>query len=163
MSKIERKIQKNTKKIYNEDKNQNEGKNLIMNFFKIIIVILAIILVFCIIGKIKDKKAEDETKYDDSNITAGQTFTRNDEEYYVLFYDDESILNSINSSTKSKIYKVNLKLSINKGIVSEDSNNAANDASSLRINGPTIIKIKNGENVSYVEGKEKVENILKNI
>ena len=28
MSKIERKIQKNTKKIYNEDKNQNKEKNI---------------------------------------------------------------------------------------------------------------------------------------
>ena len=165
MSKIENKIKKNItkeKEIKEKlEKKENYSKKQVINLLKIIIAILLTVLVVCFIAKFAngDFKKDEEESVDYTNIVAGQTFTRSEDEYYVLFYDDEAILDKIGSVTDA-IYKVDLNSSLNKNIVSEEGNPKAEDAESLKINGTTIIKIEGGKNVSYIEGYDAVVDYL---
>ena len=165
MSKIENKIKKNITKEKEMkeklEKKENYSKKQVINLLKIIIAILLTVLVVCFIAKLAngDFKKDEEESVDYTNIVAGQTFTRSEDEYYVLFYDDEAILDKIGSVTDA-IYKVDLNSSLNKNIVSEEGNPKAEDAESLKINGTTIIKIEGGKNVSYIEGYDAVVDYL---
>jgi len=165
MSKIENKIKKNItkeKEIKEKlEKKENYSKKQVINLLKIIIAILLTVLVVCFIAKFAngDFKKDEEESVDYTNIVAGQTFTRSEDEYYVLFYDDEAILDKIGSVTDA-IYKVDLNSSLNKNIVSEEGNPKAEDAESLKINGTTIIKIEGGKNISYIEGYDAVVDYL---
>lgn len=163
MSKIENKIKKNITKTKSVDIKENPIKNQILNFTKIICGILISVIAVCIIANIANGNynlEEEQKETDYTNIVAGQTFTRSDDEYYVVFYDDEKILDTINNVSFETIYKVDLNSSLNKNIVSEKGNPKAEDAESLKINGTTIIKIEDGKNVSYVEGYDKVISYL---
>ena len=168
MSKIENKIKKNiTKEKELKEKNlkkENYSKKQVINLLKIIISILLTVLVVCLVAKIinGDFKKPEKEEIDYTNIVAGQTFTRSEDEYYVLFYDDEKILDEI-SPLNETIYKVDLKSSLNKNIVSEESNSKAVDAESLKINGTTIIKIADGKNILYIEGYDEVIDHLKGL
>ena len=165
MSKIENKIKKNITKEKEMkeklEKKENYSKKQVINLLKIIIAILLTVLVVCFIAKFAngDFKKDEEESVDYTNIVAGQTFTRSEDEYYVLFYDDEAILDKIGSVTDA-IYKVDLNSSLNKNIVSEEGNPKAEDAESLKINGTTIIKIEGGKNISYIEGYDAVVDYL---
>lgn len=168
MSKIENKIKKNITKEKElkekQEKKENYSKKQLINLLKIIISILLTVLVVCLIAKFAngDFKEPEKEKADYTNIVAGQTFTRSEDEYYVLFYDDEKILNEISSSS-DVIYKVDLNSSLNKNIISEEGNKKVTDAETLKINGTTIIKIVDGKNTLYVEGYEEVVNYLKSL
>lgn len=165
MSKIENKIKKNItkeKEIKEKlEKKENYSKKQVINLLKIIIAILLTVLVVCFIAKFAngDFKKDEEESVDYTNIVAGQTFTRSENEYYVLFYDDKAILDKIGSTTDT-IYKVDLNSSLNKNVVSEEGNPKAEDAESLKINGTTIIKVEGGKNVSYIEGYDEVVDYL---
>ena len=165
MSKIENKIKKNITKEKEMkeklEKKENYSKKQVINLLKIIIAILLTVLVVCFIAKFAngDFKKDEEESVDYTNIVAGQTFTRSEDEYYVLFYEDEAILDKIGSVTDT-IYKVDLNSSLNKNIVSEEGNPKVEDAESLKINGTTIIKIEDGKNVSYIEGYDAVVDYL---
>lgn len=165
MSKIENRIKKNItkeKEIKEKlEKKENYSKKQVINLLKIIIAILLTVLVVCFIAKFAngDFKKDEEESVDYTNIVAGQTFTRSENEYYVLFYDDKAILDKIGSTTDT-IYKVDLNSSLNKNVVSEEGNPKAEDAESLKINGTTIIKVEGGKNVSYIEGYDEVVDYL---
>ena len=165
MSKIENKIKKNItkeKEIQEKlEKKENYSKKQVINLLKIIIAILLTVLVVCFIAKFAngDFKKDEEESVDYTNIVAGQTFTRSENEYYVLFYDDKAILDKIGSTTDT-IYKVDLNSSLNKNVVSEEGNPKAEDAESLKINGTTIIKVEGGKNVSYIDGYDEVVDYL---
>jgi hypothetical protein len=94
----------------------------------------------------------------------------NNNEYYVMFYDFEDptasvyetiISNYKTSHTDAIIYKVDLSKGFNQPYISETSNVNVSKINDLKIKGPTLIKIKNGSNVSYGEGKDVIKNILK--
>lgn len=166
MSKIENKIKKNITKEKElkeeQEKKENYSKRQVINLLKILISILLVVLAVCMIVKFAngDFKKEKEENVDYTNIVAGQTFTRSEDEYYVLFYDNDEILDKIKSSITETIYKVDLNSSLNKNIISEEGNSKAEDAESLKINGTTIIKIEDGKNVSYIEGYDAVVDYL---
>lgn len=163
MSKIENKIKKKINKNY-VDINNKKAKNELTYFFEIIGgIIVVIALTYFSANLISGNyKKEEETK-DYSNIVAGQTFTRNDDIYYVVFYDNDEILETINTIEEHIIYKVDLNSSLNKSVISNEGNNSASDAADLKINGTTIIKIENGKNVSYVEGYEATVKYLESL
>ncbi len=165
MSKIENKIKKNISKVRNNDKLENPLKNQILYFSKIICGILIAVIVICMISGIAsgNYKIEDDTNNDYSDILAGQVFTRSEKEYYVVFYENDDILEKISNVNSKTIYKVDLNSSLNQNIVGEEGNSKANDSESLKINGTTIIKIVDGKNVSYVEGYDEVVKYLDNL
>lgn len=163
MSKVEKKFQKNMEKSKVNVVKEDSSKNQILNFLKIICGILVIAIAVGMVSNFlsgNNKKKEEPNEADYSTILAGQTFTRNDKEYYVVFYDKEDILEKIDKVKNKNIYKVDLSSSLNKSILSENGNSKANDAESLKINGTTLIKIEDNKNVLYIEGYDKVVDYL---
>lgn len=169
MAKTQKKLQKNIKKVKEKQKKEYPLKNQIMYFAKTIygILIVAILIYGITVIVNKAYKLEGkETKYDMTQILAGQTFSKLDKEYYVVFYDfDEQtdITTNIDSVSKKTIYKVDLGLGNNKNIISSVGNANASNASELQVNGPTIIKITDGVNAEYIEGLDNVNTYLKSL
>lgn len=168
MAKVQRKLKKNIKKTSEQQKKEYPQKNQIMSFAKTIYgIIIAAILIYGITVIVnKTYVLKDESKYDMTQILAGQTFSKLDEEYYVVFYnfnEQKDITTNIESVTDKAIYKVDLSLGNNKYVISDTGNNTAMNANDLKINGPTIIKISNGSNIEYVEGLDSVNNYLKQL
>lgn len=115
-----------------------------------------------------EKEAPSVIQYDE--ILATQTFNMNYGEYYVMFYDFESQGSSLyksimskylDSNKNAKIYTVDLSKGINKVYIGEEGNAKVSNAEGLKINGPTVIKINNGQNVAYGEGADAIKAILK--
>ncbi len=103
-------------------------------------------------------------------ILAGTIFNRVEEEYYVLVADfdseDSVYVSSLASLYNKKegdklhMYAVNLGEGMNKGILSDTSNPSAQNVESLKVNGPTLFKIRNGSNVRCLEGNENIKTEL---
>ncbi len=103
------------------------------------------------------------------NILAGSVFNRTEEEYFVIFADfsgnDAIYLSGLGANYKAKkeginLYSVDLGNDMNKYILSEDSNTVAQSSSDLKVKGHTLIRIKNGSNIQYVEGDENIKSAL---
>ena len=114
-------------------------------------------------------KDKENTSIQYSEILAGTSFNKKDNEYLVLFYDmsdDDSKYSSISSDYEAKeehlpIYYVDLSNVLNKSIVSEESNKDAKNAEELKINGGTLIKFNTEGIIDYIEGEEAISNYLK--
>ncbi len=166
MSKLEKKVKKNIIKLKEQEKKEYPLKNKIFNFTKILYLILIIAIVVCAITIISNgsyKLNSGLSKLDSSNIVVGQTFTRSQEEYYVVFYFEDDLVNIIDKISDSKIYKVNLNSGLNKNVISESSNSYASNASELKIKETTMIKISNKKNIQYIEGYDSVKEMLNNL
>lgn len=170
MAKSKKKIIKNIEKNKEKKKEERSVKTNILTATKIIITIIILIIAMAIITAIvneKDKTNSNENSISYDEIMAGQTFNRSEEEYYVVFYEfesDEDLTSAIEKvSNTKKIYKVNLKNSMNKNVISTDSNKTATTASDLKISGTTLIKIENNKNIDYIEGYDQVKEYLSNL
>lgn len=166
MAKIGKKLQKNIKKNIEKSKKEYPVKNKIIYFAKIVACIIILATLAFLITSISNgtyKMAIKEKDY--SNILAGQTFNKSDSLYYVVFYynDDESDITEAIKNVTSPIYHVNLSLESNKGIISTVSTPDSNSASELKIKDITVIKISDGKNVEFIEGKEEVVAYLKTL
>ena len=101
-------------------------------------------------------------------ILAGELFNMYDDEYYVVFFDFKdssaaiyaSILEKYEADSDIKVYKVDLSKGFNEPYISEESNPNVKKIGDLKINGPTLIKIKNKKNGLYVR-KDSIEEVLK--
>jgi hypothetical protein len=108
-------------------------------------------------------------QYDE--ILAGETFNMKNTEYYVLFYDfsnnsANTLYNGIVSNFKTnhaneKVYMVDLSKGFTTPYTADISNPSVQRIEDLKVNGPTVIKISNGQNIAYVEGKESIIDALK--
>lgn len=111
------------------------------------------------------KPTKDAVEISSEYIFAGSTFTRDMNEYYVLFDDfsglkNDSYINYLLGKSDIKVYKVDMSKPENKGYSSDSSNPKARKASDLKINDITLIRIKNGKIVNYVESSTKIEEYL---
>lgn len=108
-----------------------------------------------------------ETEFDYKNITISTVFNRSEKAYYVIFdnfkssYTSNSYVNLLLESQDTPYYKVDMSVKENAKYASEESNKKATKPSELKINGITLIKIKNGKIVDYIEGSDKIEEYLK--
>lgn len=153
-----------------------------------VIVILVLVIVyfataFLMTGEIGNTKAEKESFNDSSNlqkndvvsslydnmIIASDTFKQSNSEYKVIFFSQnevsdnlKSLISSYDSSSDGiKLYKVNIDETINKSVVSDESNPNAKTFSDLKINDVTLITISNGVISSYITGEDGVVSELK--
>lgn len=105
--------------------------------------------------------------FDYETATIGTVFNKADEEYYVVFdkfgnkYENDVYLSSLltmygNKEKKLPIYKVDMTLGENAKYESNKSNRNAQKSSDLKINGVTLIKVKNGKNVLYLEDLTRI-------
>lgn len=178
---------KNTTKSNKKSKNVQTRKEVLnnsiyesdtSNVIKCVVIVLVILLVMYLLTVLILKKSstdyiskEDEkTAIQYSEILAGTSFNKEDEEYLVLFYDttadNASVYGNMISTYEAKdshlpIYYVNLANTMNKSINSSESNKDAKDASELKINQSTLIKFSNGGIVDYVEGQDSINEYLK--
>lgn len=178
---------KNTTKSNKKSKNVQTRKEVLnnsiyesdtSNVIKCVVIVLVILLVMYLLTVLILKKSstdyiskEDEkTAIQYSEILAGTSFNKEDEEYLVLFYDttadNASVYGNMISTYEAKdshlpIYYVNLANTMNKSINSSESNKDAKDASELKINQSTLIKFSNGGIVDYIEGKDSINEYLK--
>lgn len=158
-------------KIKNE-KYENDDVKLIKKLIIILVVVVIVVLGFYfltdrVVKKQDVQNSEIEINYD--NATVGTILNRPYDEYMVLLYDSEkseaafygTLLSKFTSSGDEKIYFVDLSLKGNKEYVKEESNKKFAKIDEAAFSGPTLLKIKNGKVVSFLETKEEIKDELK--
>ena len=165
---------RNTKKVDNKKNLKKVEEEIDESYslkYKIIVVSCVIIflaLFYLLAVHITNKNSasnssnntnETSTTSDYSEILFGSTFNS----------DLSSELNTTVTDYSTKddsltIYTVDMSNMYNKAYVTEeDTNKTPSNIDELRINGPTLIKITNGEVTSYVEGTESIKEYLLNL
>lgn len=116
---------------------------------------------------IEETKTNAVIQYDE--ILAGSTFNMSESDYYVLFYDASALYNNTyltlvkdyNALTShKKIYNVDLNNGMNKSYISDIGNITTSDITKLKIQRPTLIEIKDGNNIQSVEGLDAIKIVL---
>lgn len=173
-------VLKNIKKNKKPTQSVTEENYVNSFIFTILVIIIAVIAGYLIIGifvtksinfgKNKDEKKEEVT-IDNKTILAGQIFDQKDSEYYVLVYDvsdTKGILGNWKNIYSRKensipVYVVDSENKINARFITEkDSNKEATGYDNLKIKSPTLIKVSDKVITEYTEGEEEIKNIFKN-
>ena len=167
--------QKNKESHYNRINSEYDTESISVK--KIIIIILVFAAIFGVfylltIGILnkKDKKTSiNNASIQYTEILAGESFTQNKSEYLVFFYDsskeDVDTNHTLISNYRDKkdaltMYTVDMHEGLNKNYRSDsEDNNEATSASELKISKTTIIHIKKGKIVEYIN--ENIEEYLK--
>ncbi len=176
-----KKINKTNKNAHTKKEvlNNIENDHSISKVIKCIVSVLAIFGIMYLLTVLILKKSStdyitkdvEKTTIQYSEILAGTSFDKKDNEYLVIYYDlkedDNSIYQTLLSDYEAKdnhlpIYYVDLSNSMNKSVISTESNKEANSVAELQINGPTLIKFSNHKIIEYIEGKEDISNYLNN-
>jgi len=165
---------KNVKKV-EEVNTPNDG------WYDKLILILVVICILCLFYLLTvyltekestesaANKPEEETVIQYDEILAGSTFNKPDEKYFVVYYDMSSediadITSAIGAYNAKEdalpLYTVDMSNPLNKNYASKDSNKSVDEASELRINGVTLIRVKDGELDKYLEGEDEVVEYL---
>ena len=168
--KLNDKFNKNKNKKIKETKYISEEAKEIRNFVIILISIIVIVLIVYAVSKVfmKDEKntTEDtvqEGKIDYDKVSVGMIFNRNYDEYYVAVYNEENnqavlystiITNYVSEKDSLKVFFCDLGNYLNeKYYVGKDgtSNHNATKVDELGFKDLTLLKIKNGKIVKYIE------------
>jgi hypothetical protein len=124
-----------------------------------------------LLSKGYEKPVTETAVIDYETSTIGTVFTKADTEYYVLFDYFTSVskkssyldgmLSIYNDREDSlQVYKVDLNKSINEKYISDTANIKVQKASDLKIKGVTLIKIKDGKNVLYLDDIDRIADEL---
>ena len=159
----------------NMTEEQKEVYNLII-IIMIVIAVLSCVYLFsrAFISKdlfkkkeeVKTKEVVKEPAFNYSKIIVGELLNRNYDEYYVLVFDTTDSMafdyeNMINAYKKStKLYQLDLNDGFNKKYASKESNPSAKEISDLKFGEITLLKIKNGNIVKYIEDKKEIRSEL---
>lgn len=138
--------------------------------FAVVVVLSAFyLLTVWIVGSDKkEEKQETTIQYDE--ILAGSSFGMRDDEYVVVYYDfTDTELTEITSEIYSysytgvyRLYTVDMNNGFNKPYATEEkANKSPKSVDELAINGPTLIKFKEGKVEKYVQGTEDIVKYLK--
>ena len=169
---------KNIKKVdidkYTSEESK-EVKRFIIILLSIIVLVLAVYGITRIVNKDKDNN-DDRTvtagSIDYDKVSVGTLFNRADSEYYVIVYDGEApnaiyysaLMNKYMDKEKSnKVYFCDLSNELNKKYYvgeDKDSNPNATTSSELAFKNLTLIKIKNGKIVKYLETLDTIKTEL---
>lgn len=169
---------KANKKVKEEKYISDEAKE-IRTFVFILIGIIVVVLIVYGVSKLLIKE-EDDSKTDEITtgeidydiVSIGTMLNRNISEYYVIIYDIDdtqavlysSLINSYSSSEGAKkIYFCDLGNKLNANYyVGEDgtSNPSAKTISELKLGNLTLIKVKNGKIVKYIEELDTIKTEL---
>ena len=172
------KIKKDKKKL-NIDKIESdeskEVKRFIIILLSIIVVVLAVYGITRLIKKDKDDDTAREVtagEIDYDKVSVGTLFNRADNEYYVIVYDGEdanaiyysALMNKyMNKENSIKVFFCDLSNELNKKYYvgdEKDSNPKATKTSELALKDLTLIKIKNGKIVKYLESLDTIKTEL---
>ena len=157
--------------------NKNKLSDETISLIKIILIVAAsfglLYGLFILLGRVGmfepgyTKPEAPETEFTYNTAIIGTVFNRPEMEYYVSFDKEEdgdayykSMLNTYKGDLT--IYKVNMSLGINADYIGKEGNKSATNSNELTIVCPTLIKIKNGKIIKYIENIEEIENELSN-
>lgn len=147
----------------------------IINIVKIFLVVIFILIVFYFITifmvniKFKSNEEDVEVVIQYQEILAGETFNQIEKEYYVIFYyfnNHEAILYDYmidyfnRQDNYIPLYKVDLNKGFNSSYLNIEGNEKAYGISELKVKGPTLIKIKDGQNVLYQDERQAISAVL---
>ena len=169
---------KNIKKVdidkYTSEESK-EVKRFIIILLSIIVLVLAVYGITRLVNKDTDN-TDDRTitagSIDYDKVSVGTLFNRADSEYYVIVYDGEApnaiyysaLMNKYMDKEKSnKVYFCDLSNELNKKYYvgeDKDSNPNATTSSELAFKNLTLIKIKNGKIVKYLETLDTIKTEL---
>ena len=171
-----KKVKKSKTKVI-KDTSFNENNSEIGKFIIIFVVILLVVVGLYFLSKVivdkrEDKQAKDDVKQAEINydiITIGTLLNRPYDEYYVLAYDGEtpdaiyySSLITVyqNKENAKKIYYCDLSNGLNSKYVSATSNPDAKTVDELKLGKITLLTIKKGKIVGYVEDINQIQSTL---
>ena len=112
-------------------------------------------------------KPASETEISYTDILIGETFNRPDDEYLVLFDNfkdntyDVYVKYLSEQYTALNVYYVDMGSLPNSKYASDTNNPNAKSVNELKINGVTLIKIKNGRISKYITGSDHIIEYLK--
>ncbi len=118
-------------------------------------------------GNTQDSSStETQIQYDE--ILIGSSFSMNDNEYLVVYYDksDEELNSNLSTKISSysgdyNIYTADLSNAFNKKFKKEgEVNTSPSNVDELSFNGPTLIRFKDGKVVDYVESIDSINEYL---
>ena len=151
----------------------NEDMSMIRNLF----IILVVVVIVCFgLFKLTDKMTEKELNNSSNNkvtidydsATIGTMFNRIEDEYQVIIYSKEdngkdldSLLDTYRSSDNYiKTYYVNLDLKFNEIAKSDNLVRNPKNSSEVKVNVPTMYKLKNGVVTNCYSGIDDIKKIL---
>ena len=151
----------------------NDEMNL-SSFFKIIVWLLVVLVVFTLITMFvtRDKKEKtDNNEIQYTNIIVGSILNRGEEDYYVLVEkeDDTNIssyqtmIDTYNKKEEHlRFYIVLLSDPFNASYVADEANLSVEKITDIRFNETTLLHIQNGKIVSSRVGS-KISDYLNNL
>lgn len=157
------------KKVVNED--MTNVKNLII--LLIIVIAVCVGLYFLTENMInkdaKSKNVKEEVKINYDIATIGTMFNRIEDEYYVILYSSEdngkeldNVLTTYRSSDNYiKTYYIDLDKKINDSAVGDKVVKKPSNSNEVKVNGPTLYKIKNGSVTNCYSGVDSIIEKLK--
>lgn len=163
----------NKVKSYSSD--TDEFNRMIKVLLVVVLALVAFYFVFAIArGEISFGEDKEEVQIQDVEILAGNTFSRNETEYYVMLYDFSSTDSSIyanlyemytsySASNSIKMYLVDLNKGFNTRYVTIDKKEVnISSIENLKVVNGTLVKVKEGAGVSYSIGKDEIKKTLFN-
>lgn len=166
-------MKKDTKKMKNV---KTEEQKEIIKFLIILVVVVALVVgIYFFTKKFvtkEDEKKEEITGTVNYNVTiVGELLNRPYDEYYVLAYDSkgtkagqyQGIYSNFTSSPTSttKMYYIDLANKLNEQYrSSEETNPKATSISELKLGELTLIKVKAGKIVKYLEDEDEIKKEL---
>ena len=169
---------KNTKKVdidkYTSEESK-EVKKFIIILLSIIVLVLAVYGITRLINNNKDNNEDRKVTagaIDYEKVSVGTLFNRADDEYYVIVYDGEAsnaiyysaLMNKyMNKEKSNKVYFCDLSNELNKKYYvgkDKESNPNATISSELAFKDLTLIKIKNGKIIKYLETLDTIKTEL---
>ena len=170
---------KNKKKYLKEKEYVSDEASEIKRFAIILISIIVIIVIIYFVSNVLVKKKDTATssnnvtpgEIDYNTVSVGTILNREEDEYYVLVYDQNDSKSSIyatygalytNYNNKLKVYYCDLGNEINKSYVAIDgnSNPKAKNVTDFKFGEITLLKIKNKKINKYLEDADAIKKEL---
>lgn len=177
-----KKAKLNDKKLNKKIKNNvyvSEEQKEIRNFILILLGVIIVVLIVYGVSKIFIKDDKDNANQDEVTsgtidydvVSIGTMLNRNEDEYYVMIYDIEdtqavyysAIINIYSNKENSKrLYYCDLGNKLNEGYRSEDGNSNPNakKIDELALSDLTLIKVKKGKIVKYLDNIDTIKSEL---
>lgn len=160
--------------------NSNDSYDVKRFIIVLLIVVLAVVAVYFLTRIFvtkdlfnKEEETVTETSINYNLTTVGLLLSRPYDEYYVFLYNDESksqivsdvrnvVTKYTNSEDAKKVYYVDLEEANNIEFYSaEDSNPNASSVKDFKFGNATVLKVKDGKIVKYLEKLDAIEKELK--
>lgn len=160
-------------KIKKQSYKTEEQREMLRFILVLAVVVLLVFVVYFVSKKLIVDKSIYEVSYETGTVNyeraiAGTIFNRPESEYYVIVYDETKTdavyysamsSNYVSKQDKAlKVYHVDLSSEMNKSYIAKDgkSNSKATKTSELQFKDLTLLKIKNGKIVKYLEKSEDI-------